>query len=214
MHRRQLFPMRTTFGSVAASTCVMLLSCASSKELNERSGVKLLQEKLSDAYYPVSLGAVTPLMIRTQDEYGKLADFYRGKGVQQDAPIMVASRLLEKGYVTEEIENGDVRWYTYSFGPKLRQLMIKMNSGAGPFSLASVDGVKAGTYKVEQISDLQLVIETAATASFDWNVQLNEIGEMLLSRGNKPAGKGKVEFAKKPDGSWIVSSWCTIGCIL
>ena len=84
----------------------------------------------------------------------------------------------------------EVRWYDYSFTP---EVMATVVMGMLP----------VGTYDVGQVSSLQLVTETHAIAIFAWRATLDNFGKLLCG-DIIPSGDGTVEFAKKPDGTWMV----------
>lgn len=79
--------------------------------------------------------------------------------------------------------------YEYAFTPKLE---------------ISPSGVAAGQIEIRSVSDLLLTVDTRATAHFGWTVTLNDVGRILLA-GDVPGGTGTAEFAKKPDGTWILA---------
>jgi hypothetical protein len=87
----------------------------------------------------------------------------------------------------------DVKMYSYSFRPDVGE-----TSGQAP----------AGTYELGTVSNLLLTIETRAVANFTWSVALNALGKVVLE-GNStptrgPSGTGSADFAKKPDGTWVL----------
>jgi hypothetical protein len=89
-----------------------------------------------------------------------------------------------------------LNWYKYSWSAEAQKL-LHQDPGYG----ISAD---AGHFKVKELSGLQLVIDTVATAQFTWEVQLNDIAEATLGIKSVP-GTGTVTFGKKPDGTWFVT---------
>lgn len=82
----------------------------------------------------------------------------------------------------------EVRTYNYAFGPKVTQTPHE---------------VSGGRYDVGAVSNLLLTVETRATATFAWRASLNALGRILLG-DVVPSGTGTAEFAKKPDGTWVL----------
>lgn len=87
--------------------------------------------------------------------------------------------------------NTSVKLYSYTFSPRV-----------------TVAGhtVSAGRYEVGQVSDLILATETRATGNFAWIAKLDQLGEILLDGLATPSGSGTAQFAKKPDGNWVVTN--------
>lgn len=287
-----------------------VVGCASSKDLNERSGRELLKEATADAYYPVPLAGLAPLMQRSVVDFALLAATMKEKGVENGVAIMVFGRLLEqkmmvaqtdkvpypnirgrfrsdskysydeydlqlvpntnniKGVryqqgqnetrqrqseVTGTVEASglvqlgrsrfqykeegttawlmdkdafnvvnykgavsgppvEVTWYTYSFTPELQSQIVKTNDAPFGIGTHEVQNGKGGTYEIGELTELQLVLETSAVASFSWTASLNRFGRAFYGT-DKPSGKGRVGFAKKPDGTWFVKNWCTANCM-
>jgi hypothetical protein len=88
----------------------------------------------------------------------------------------------------------ELRWYEYTFSPEVQ-------TSAG----RQVIEVAAGRLQVGEVSNLQLVNETHAVANFAWQAQLNKLGQIMLG-DVKPSGTSSVQFAKKPDGTWVLTS--------
>lgn len=85
-----------------------------------------------------------------------------------------------------------VKWYEYTFTPAV----TITKSGQRVL-------VEGGRYLIGDVSNLRLVTETMASANFTWQAQLNLLGS-ILSGGTRPSGNGNAQFAKKPDGSWVL----------
>lgn len=98
-----------------------------------------------------------------------------------------------------DLEKVKVKWYSFSLAP---------HEGKSVEVVGSRAEVDAGSYKVGDVSNLQLASDTDAVAQFNWTASLNSIGRRLLG-GDTPHGVGDVEFGKRPDGSWFISSWST-----
>jgi hypothetical protein len=101
--------------------------------------------------------------------------------------------LLSWNYLYSGIASGkrtEVKTYAYSFLPELR---------------AEQGYVSAGQFQVGEISELRLTLETRATANFAWRVLLDPLGKTLLGV-LRPTGVGTAEFAKKPDGTWVLAA--------
>jgi len=88
----------------------------------------------------------------------------------------------------------ELRWYEYTFSPEVQ-------TSAG----RQVIEVAAGRLQVGEVSNLQLVNETHAVANFAWQAQLNKLGQIMLG-DVKPSGTSSVQFAKNPDGTWVLTS--------
>jgi hypothetical protein len=81
--------------------------------------------------------------------------------------------------------------YTYSYADKLKQL------------LDATGNLKAGSTKVDGVSNLLLTIETMATAKYAWHVDLNDAAAAVA--GMKTVfGQGEAVFRKQPDGAWVL----------
>ncbi len=93
-------------------------------------------------------------------------------------------------YTGEILEKLNLKSYEYAFSPKM--------------GLTSA-GVVVGRIEIGEVSNLQLTIETHAVARFAWHVSLNQVGLILLD-GVAPNGIGSAQFAKKPDGTWVLAS--------
>jgi|GEM_PF-2708270 len=94
---------------------------------------------------------------------------------------------------TASRKRAEVKTYTYAFRPDLGQ---------------SNGRVPAGKYEIGAVSNLLLTIDTRAEATFAWSVSLNPAGKaMMEAQGGGVrglAGTGRAEFAKKPDGTWVL----------
>jgi hypothetical protein len=88
----------------------------------------------------------------------------------------------------------EVRWYTYSWSPDFQKQLL--HEGNETY-------VIGGGLEVGNVSDLRLVLETEATAKFNWKASLNSVGELFFPSG-PPSGAGEVAFGKRPDGTWFV----------
>jgi hypothetical protein len=102
-----------------------------------------------------------------------------------------------------------MKWYTYSLTPEgYKQIEQTRNSME----------LRAGKFKIGEVTNLRLVTDTVAVANFAWEASLNDLGKTLfqyaqdelrsrnLPTNDVPKGVGEAQFAKKPDGSWIISS--------
>ena len=89
--------------------------------------------------------------------------------------------------------NVETKYYEYSFSPDVQ--ITRSNQGLR---------VLAGRYEIGEVTNLRLVTETEASANFAWHAQLNQLGGILLEGAGIPTGTGAAEFAKKPDGSWVI----------
>lgn len=109
-------------------------------------------------------------------------------------PGKMESPWILSGTVSGKVE---VKWYEYSFAPEVQ--IIRDNQGVH---------VASGRYEVGEVANLRLATETQAVANFAWQGQLNQLGSILLdgtlAPGAKPSGNGTAEFAKKPDGTWML----------
>lgn len=95
------------------------------------------------------------------------------------------------------MEKITVTLYNYALSPEF----LKLIAGSNPPS------VVIGTYDIGEVTDLALSIETRAEATFAWQSTPNEVARVLLGEDAVPGkGTSRVEFAKKPDGSWFVDS--------
>jgi hypothetical protein len=103
----------------------------------------------------------------------------------------------------------EMKWYTYSLTPEgYKQIEQTRNSME----------LRAGKFKIGEVTNLRLVTDTVAVANFAWEASLNDLGKTLfqyaqdelrsrnLPTNDVPKGVGEAQFAKKPDGSWIISS--------
>jgi hypothetical protein len=92
----------------------------------------------------------------------------------------------------------DTKWYTYSYSPEVQ--------------FPEPNNANGGSYEIGDLSGLQLVDDTHAIGSFAWTVSLNKFGQAVYPF-QKPSGTGRVQFGKKPDGSWFVNNWCMTNCM-
>jgi hypothetical protein len=126
------------------------------------------------------------------EEGGKAILRASGPGCYQ-CPIVVTDYV--GGQATGE--NTTVTLYDYAFSPEFMTLI----TGSNPPS------VVVGSYQAGEVTKLALTIETRAQATFAWQSTPNEVARVLLGDGAVAGkGAGRVEFAKKPDGSWFVDS--------
>ena len=89
----------------------------------------------------------------------------------------------------------EVKWYEYTFSPE-----VQTSAGRQGIEVA------AGRFQVGEVSNLQLVNDTHAVANFAWDAQLNKIGQIMLA-DVKPSGTSTAQFAKKPDGTWVINEF-------
>jgi len=81
------------------------VGCSSSKELNERSGRALVKEATADAYYPIPLTGLAPLMQqRSLVDFGQLAALMEKKGVENGTAILVFGRLLDQKLIVQHVD--------------------------------------------------------------------------------------------------------------
>lgn len=66
------------------------------------------------------------------------------------------------------------------------------------------DVIPVGKVQVQDVSQLLLTTETRATASFTWKAVLDKFGGAVLGNVTPPSGVSTAEFAKKPDGKWVL----------
>lgn len=146
--------------------------------------------RTSEAYYASTIeGTITP--------EGKLT-FGRIDGPQGSKGPFTYIERGERAYLVgiwdflfSGVASGrrtDVKTYVYAFRPDL--------GGSG-------GNVPAGKFVVGAVSNLLLTVETRATANFAWRVSLDALGQLLLGSA-APSGVGTAEFAKKPDGTWVL----------
>jgi hypothetical protein len=107
----------------------------------------------------------------------------------------------------------EAKWYTYAFSPELKAEIEKTQMPTfGGFGTTTEDTLNGGSYEIGDVSDLQLgITPTMASASFAWTVSLNKIGK-LFYQADTPTGKGRVNFVRKPDETWIIKDWCIANC--
>jgi hypothetical protein len=86
-----------------------------------------------------------------------------------------------------------VRWYEYAVSPQLEKRISRTQYDSY---------IEEGEIEIGDLSNLKLVTETTASASFAWTVTPDQLGGVLLE-GKKPSGVGRAQFSKKPDGSWF-----------
>jgi hypothetical protein len=101
------------------------------------------------------------------------------------------------GHILEGKATGqkvEVKWYTYSWSPDFQKKIL--HEGNTTY-------INGGGIEITNISDLRLLLETEATANFNWKASLNSVGELFFP-GVPPSGVGEAAFGKKPDGTWFV----------
>jgi hypothetical protein len=107
----------------------------------------------------------------------------------------------------------EAKWYTYAFSPELKAQIEKTQvSTFGGFGSAEQDAFNGGGYDIGDVSDLQLgLTPTMASASFAWKASLNKVGTIFYEN-DVPTGKGRVNFVRKPDETWVIKDWCVANC--
>jgi hypothetical protein len=90
-----------------------------------------------------------------------------------------------------------VNLYSYSWAPDFQKQLVQD---------ANTVCVLVGKFDVGVVSNLRLVTETEATATFKWKAALNSIGKIVFPM-QPPEGLGEATFGKKPDGTWFVDQW-------
>jgi len=100
-----------------------------------------------------------------------------------------------------------MKWYEYAFTLEMQKQIVHEPKGpfrpTGLFGEIKGDFVQGGSFEVGEVTGLQLMLETRAVANVTWKLLPNNLGRIFLG-DEKPSGKGKVQFAKKPDGTWVV----------
>jgi len=87
-------------------------------------------------------------------------------------------------------------WSSYALSPKLNSATVQPNE------------CSIGTLRIDQVQDLTLAgSDVQSTASFNWSVDLNELGQAIYGPKAQVAGRGSASFSKKPDGTWVLSSY-------
>ena len=89
----------------------------------------------------------------------------------------------------------ELKWYEYAFSSEVRK--VQVSTSRDTLYLAG------GRFEIGEVSNLQLVIGERAVANFAWQASLDKLGHIMLGEA-KPNGNGTAEFAKKPDGSWVL----------
>jgi predicted secreted protein len=67
------------------------------------------------------------------------------------------------------------------------------------------DQVSIGKIVVTGVDSLLLTTDTVATAKFRWQLDLNEIGQ-VITQSERPKKVGEVQFGKQPDGVWVITA--------
>lgn len=100
---------------------------------------------------------------------------------------MVASGTGPGGIVTSPR-------FSYGFSDSMKKLLDP-----------ATGDLRAGRIKIDGVHDLILQLDTIATATYQWHVNLNAAGEAVVG---KPIilGKNEVTFRKQPDGTWVLPS--------
>ena len=134
-------------------------------------------------------GAITP---------PNFVSFSRLAGFQgADGPFWYIERA-ERAYL---VGAGPYLWVGSPSGQSVD--VTTFNYTFDPGERVTERGVAVGRIEIDQVTDLRLVIETQATATFSWHAALGPIGKVLLAQ--VPSGSGSASFAKKPDGSWVLA---------
>lgn len=103
----------------------------------------------------------------------------------------------------------EVRWYTYTFAPTVTLSSQRVDASPGEILVSGrfekvrqVAGV--GTYDVGDVSNLQLVDPTHASAEFTFGVAYNKLGS-IVRKNVKVDGHGQASFVQKPDQTWVIA---------
>jgi hypothetical protein len=95
-----------------------------------------------------------------------------------------------------------MRSFRYSWSPRIRQ-----------FTSGNYGAYRIGKVNVEDVTDLILAgAETQAKATFRWSLAPNDLGRALegtrlLQSAHSAVRSGTVEFAKKPDNTWVATQF-------
>lgn len=90
----------------------------------------------------------------------------------------------------------EVKTFNYAIIPNAE-------GSSGLLDSPSTGKAEVGMFEVGAVSNLLLTTETRASANFAWQVTLDKLGHILLGDVT-PSGIGRADFAKKPDGTWVL----------
>ena len=119
-----------------------------------------------------------------------------------DTGVVLLKMLMASGLVVQTSRGIS---YEYAFSPTVKTFPVTDQFGM----------VYAGKFIIGDVTDLQLVGETRATAHFAWKAEKDNVGNIMLA-ARALNGIANAEFVKKPDGTWILApnSAEYIGCSL